>query len=83
MKKENKDWLISLERERHDMSYLLPPKEIGPTEYTKVVYRDKVVDHRFRDNIMYHFGRYSEGAVDDQAKNAAKIAKKLIAKEGK
>lgn len=77
MKKINKDFLMDLERERLDKSYL-KPKEVGITEYTKIVYRDKVVDHRFRDNIMFHYGRFMEGARDAEAINASKIATNLI-----
>lgn len=82
MKKANKDWLMELERERLDRSYI-KPKETALTEFTKIVYRDKVVDHRFRDNIMFHAGRYAEGARDDEAKNAHRVATNLISKKGK
>jgi len=82
MKKINKDFLMDLERERLDKSYL-KPKEVGITEYTKIVYRDKVVDHRFRDNIMFHYGRFMEGARDLEALSASKIAPNLTGKEGK
>lgn len=82
MKKINKDFLMDLERERLDKSYL-KPKEVGLTEFTKIIYRDKVVDHRFRDNIMYQAGRYSEGARDQAAVNGHKVATNLISKEGK
>jgi hypothetical protein len=80
--KEIKAWLTSLEMERTDKSYL-KPKEVGLTEYTKIVYRDKVVDHRFRDNIMFQAGRYQEGARDLEALNGHKVASNLISKEGK
>lgn len=83
MNKKTKDWLMSLEAERHDRSYLQPPKLQGPTEYTRIIYRDKVVDHRFRDNIMYQAGRYAEGARDDEARNGQRIAANLINKKGK
>lgn len=82
MKKANKDWLLELERERHDKSYL-KPKEVGLTEYTKIVYRDKVVDHRFRDNIMFQAGRYAMGARDAEAVNGQKVAANLINQKGK
>lgn len=82
MKKANKDFLMELERERLDQSYK-NRKEIGLTEYTKIVYRDKAVDHRFRDNIMFHAGRYSMGARDIDALNAHKVAANLISKKGK
>lgn len=80
--KEIKAWLTSLEMERTDKTYL-KPKETALTEYTKIVYRDKPVDHRFRDNIMFHYGRHEMGARDAEALSAAKIAVNLISKEGK
>lgn len=82
MKKINKDFLMDLERERLDKSYL-KPKEVGVTEYTKIIYRDKVVDHRFRDNIMFQAGRFSEGARDEAAVNGHRVASNLINKEAK
>jgi len=82
MKKANKDFLMELERERLDQSYK-NRKEVALTEYTKIVYRDKVVDHRFRDNIMFHAGRYSMGARDADATNAHRVAANLINKKGK
>lgn len=78
MKKANKDWILELERERHDQSWKNPPKETALTEFTRIIYRDKVVDHRFRDNIMFHYGRFMEGARDAEAINASKIATNLI-----
>jgi hypothetical protein len=83
MKKANKDWLMELERERLDQSWKRPPKETALTEYTKIIYRDKVVDNRFRDNIMFHAGRYAEGARDEQAVNAQRVAANLLSKKGK
>ena len=82
MKKANKDFLMDLERERFDQSWKTP-KEVGLTQFTKIIYRDKVVDHRFRDNIMFHYGRFMEGARDLEALSASKIAPNLTGKEGK
>lgn len=82
MKKLNKDFLMDLERERLDQSYK-NRKETGLTEFTKIIYRDRPVDHRFRDNIMYQAGRYAEGARDLEATNGHKVAGNLISKEGK
>lgn len=82
MKKANKDFLLELERERLDQSYK-NRKETGLTEYTKIVYRDRAVDHRFRDNIMFHAGRYSMGARDTEARNAHRVAANLINQKGK
>lgn len=82
MRKANKDFLMDLERERLDQSYK-NRKETGLTEYTKIVYRDRAVDNRFRDNIMFQAGRYSEGARDDSAVNGHRVATNLISKKGK
>ena len=82
MKKANKDFLMDLERERLDHSWKIR-KETGLTQFTKIIYRDKAVDHRFRDNIMFHAGRYAEGARDVEASNGNKVASNLINKEGK
>lgn len=82
MKKANKDFLMELERERLDQSYK-NRKETALTEYTKIVYRDRAVDYRFRDNIMFHAGRYSMGARDLDALNAYKVAANLISKGAK
>jgi hypothetical protein len=82
MKKANKDFLMDLERERLDQSWKIR-KETGLTQFTKIIYRDKAVDHRFRDNIMFHAGRYAEGARDVEASNGNKVASNLINKEGK
>ena len=82
MKKLNKDFLMDLERERLDQSYknLI---EVSPTVYTQIIYRDRAVNHRFRDNIMFQAGRYAEGARDVEASNGHKVASNLISKEGK
>ena len=81
MKKTNKDFLMDLERERLDQSY----KQIQPsavTEFTKVIYRDRPTNHRFRDNIMFQEGRYSMGARDAEAINGHSVAQNLIGKKG-
>lgn len=82
VKKINKDFLMDLERERLDQSYK-NRVQVDPTEYTKIIYRDKAVDHRFRDNIMFHAGRFQEGARDAEATNGHKVASNLISKKGK
>jgi hypothetical protein len=71
MNKQNKDWLIALERERLDTSYKTggkKPEAIEPT------------DHRYRDNIMFNYGRFMAGQQDTKATRAAKIAERLIKK---
>lgn len=82
-KAELKTWLASLEAERLDQSWKQRPKEVALTEYTKIVYRDKPVDHRFRDQIMFNAGRYSMGARDTEARNAHRVAANLISQKGK
>ena len=73
---EVKAWLTSLEAERHDRSYLKPATT---SKYQpEVIYLEKSVDFRKRDNIMYHAGRYAEGARDDQAIRAHQKAALLI-----
>jgi hypothetical protein len=82
MNKQNKDWLMSLERERLDQSW----KQIRPvaiTEFTKVIYKDKPTNHRFRDNVMFQEGRYSMGARDEAALTGHRLAENLIGKKGK
>ena len=82
MIKANKDFLISLERERLDQSY----KQIKPaaiTEYTRVIYKDKLTNHRFRDNVMFQEGRYSMGARDEEALTGHSLAGNLLNKKGK
>lgn len=78
-KKQINDWWKALEAERHDQSYK-QPKDQALTQFTKIVYRDKIVDTRFRDDIFYNAGRYAEGARDDSAINANRIARNLIKK---
>jgi hypothetical protein len=72
---EVKAWLTSLEAERHDRSYLQPAKSM---HQPNVIYLEKRTNHRKRDNIMYHAGRYAEGARDDQATKSHLSAMKLI-----
>ena len=82
MNKQNKDWLMSLERERLDQSW----KQIRPaaiTEFTKVIYKEKPTNHRFRDNVMFQEGRYSMGARDEAAITGHRLAENLIGKKGK
>jgi hypothetical protein len=73
MKKQNKDWLIALERERLDTSYKTGGKKPEVRE---------PIDHRYRDNIMFNYGRFMAGQQDTKATRAAKVAERLI-KKGK
>lgn len=81
MNKANKDFLMDLERERLDQSYK-QTKPYSITEFTKVIYRDRPTNHRFRDNIMFQEGRYSMGARDHEAITAHSVAQNLISKKG-
>jgi hypothetical protein len=67
-----------LEAERHDQTWLHPvARKLDPApEQAKV-------DNRIRDNIMFHAGRYYEGARDPKAVRAHKNAQTLIEKENK
>ena len=71
MNKQNKDWLIALERERLDTSYKTGGKKAEAIEPT---------DHRHRDNIMFNYGRFMAGQQDTKATRAAKVAERLIKK---
>lgn len=82
MNKANKDWLMTLERERLDQSYK-QPRPVAITEYTKVVFKEKPTNHRFRDNVMFQEGRYSMGARDEAALTGHTLASNLISKKGK
>lgn len=75
-KKQVDNWWRALEAERHDQSWK-EPKETAVTEFTRIVYRDRKVDTRFRDNMFFNAGRFAEGARDDVAVNANKIVKNL------
>jgi hypothetical protein len=81
MNKANKDFLMDLERERLDQSYK-QTKPYAITEFTKIIYRDRQTNHRFRDNIMFQEGRYSMGARDEEAISAHSVAQNLISKKG-
>ena len=65
-----------LEAERHDQTWLHPVARQADPAPTQAQ-----VDNRIRDNIMFHAGRYFEGARDPKAIRAHKNAERLIAKE--
>jgi hypothetical protein len=71
MNKQNQDWLISLERERLDTSYKTGGKKLETME---------PIDYRYRDNIMFNYGRFMAGQQDTKATRAAKVAEQLIKK---
>ena len=75
---ETRNWLLSLEAERHDQTWLHPAtrKADRAPQLAKV-------DNRVRDNIMFHAGRYFEGARDPKAVRAHKNAQTIIEKENK
>jgi hypothetical protein len=65
-----------LEAERHDQTWLHPvARKLDPAP------QQASVDNRVRDNIMFHAGRYFEGARDPKAIRAHKNAEKLIQEE--
>ena len=65
-----------LEAERDDQTWVHPVAgQAGPAP------TQAQVDNRIRDNIMFHAGRYFEGARDPKAIRAHKNAERLIAKE--
>jgi hypothetical protein len=67
-----------LEAERHDQTWLHPvARKIDPAP------QQASVDNRVRDNIMFHAGRYFEGARDPKAVRAHKNAQTIIEKEKK
>ena len=74
-KKQTAEWLMALEAERHDQSWK-NRKPVEPVEYTKIIYRDR--DNKFRDDIFFHAGRFAQGATDQEAVNANRIAKNLM-----
>lgn len=75
--KEVKAWLMALEAERHDQSWKTPVKRSYQPE---VIYRDRPVDNRYRDQVMFHAGRYAAGARDLEAARANRLVGKMIKK---
>lgn len=78
------DAYAALELERHDISYRQPVAE-KPSKYEPAHVCPRPLSAaalKRRDSIMYHAGRYSEGARDAEATQAAKDVKKFI-KAGK
>lgn len=73
--KEVKQWLMALEAERHDTSWRKPLERSYQPE---VIYRDRPVDNRYRDSIMFHAGRYAAGARDLDAARANRVVGKMI-----
>jgi hypothetical protein len=75
-------WLLELERERHDQSYKI--KTIPYRHQPDTAPQPKKInanDQKKRDNVMFHAGRYSEGARDASAVTAnAEISKYLKGK---
>jgi hypothetical protein len=65
-----------LEAERHDQTWLHPvARKADPApEQAKL-------DNRIRDNVMFHAGRYYEGARDPKAVRAHLNAQKIIDRE--
>jgi len=76
---EIKAWLTSLEAERLDQSYKRPPVKYQP----EIIYREKKINNQVRDRIMYHAGRYAEGARDLEAIDGHRKATRILKKEEK
>ena len=65
-----------LEAERHDQTWLHPvTRKLDPAP------AQAKVDNRVRDNVMFHAGRYYEGARDPKAVRAHLNAQKIIDRE--
>lgn len=62
---KEEQWLLALERERHDLSYLNPkPVQVETVFVTKPVYPKS---REARDKLMFNAGRYAAGARDATA----------------
>jgi hypothetical protein len=77
-----KAFLLALEAERHDQTWRTRPNQTyAPTQ--PVVVKTKAIDKKTqqqRDQIMYHAGRFSMGARDEEAIKANLLVGKLIKK---
>ncbi len=74
------EFLVRLEMERNDKSYLQPRKPIEP----KVVYltqKEYPKSRAVRDKMMFDAGRYAAGARDKSATKAAKALQKELDNE--
>ena len=61
-------WLMNLEMERNDLSYLKPrPVKVDTVYVTKKVYPKS---REARDKLMFDAGRYAAGARDWDARQA-------------
>lgn len=78
-KKETDAWFRALEAERHDTSWKSPQ----PVKYQPhIVFIEKRVNQKARDRAMFHAGRYSMGARDEDALKANLEVSKILKKEG-
>lgn len=80
-------WVLELERERNDRSYLTPRYnryEPQVATVTRVVKTKAPTsqEQKERDRVMFHAGRFAEGARDEEATNANRMVGKLIHKKG-
>jgi hypothetical protein len=81
-------WLLELERERHDMSWKngKPAERYAPPQPIIVKQRVVAADpeaQKKRDRIMYHAGRFAQGARDQEAIDANLQVGKIIQKGNK
>lgn len=79
-------WLLELERERYDRSYAVPRNRYEPqiATITRVVKTQAPTsqEQKERDRVMFHAGRFAEGARDTDALEANNKISKLIHKKG-
>ena len=79
-------WLLELERERYDRTYATPRNRYEPqvATITRVVKTKAPTsqEQKERDRVMFHAGRFAEGARDEEATNANRMVGKLIHQKG-
>lgn len=82
---EQEQWLLKLEMERNDLSYLKPKRP--ELEVVKVIVKEKVYPKReeqeVRERLMFNAGRYAAGDRDKTAEAAHLWLEKSLAEEGK
>lgn len=70
MNKENTDFWLSLERERHDQSWKQKPQPYVAPVVTVVEKKETKKQRMVRDQLFFDAGRYKAGARDEKAMNA-------------
>lgn len=76
-KAQTKAFFSALEAERNDITYRKARTAQSEVVYVKVY----PANQKRRDQVMYHAGRYSEGARDPEAVKGYRQMKTLLAKE--